>query len=60
MLSRYGMETEEMRFVVETVGGWLGAGVHPASFAVLARRTAEQDRVRIVLQEGGVAVELLQ
>ena len=27
---------------------------------MLARRTAEQDRVRIVLQEAGVAVELLQ
>ena len=51
---------EEMRFVVETIRGWLDAGVHPASIAILARRTAEQDRVRIVLQEGGVAVELLQ
>lgn len=34
--------------------------VPAASIAVLARRTAEQDRVRIALQESGVAVELLQ
>lgn len=51
---------EEMRFVVYTVRAWLDAGVPASSIAVLARRTAEQDRARIVLQEGGVAVELLQ
>lgn len=51
---------EEMRFVVESVRAWLDQAVPAASIAVLARRTAEQDRVRIALQESGVAVELLQ
>jgi hypothetical protein len=51
---------EEMRFVGDSVRGWLARGVPAASIAVLARRTAEQDRVRIALQESGVAVELLQ
>jgi hypothetical protein len=51
---------EEMRFVVDSVRAWLDDGVPAASIAVLARRTAEQDRVRIALQESGVAVELLQ
>jgi superfamily I DNA/RNA helicase len=51
---------EEMRFLVETVRGWLDQGVASSVIAVLARRTAEQDRARLALQDGGVAVELLQ
>lgn len=51
---------EEMRFLVETVQGWLDQGVAASAIAVLARRTAEQDRARLALQDGGVAVELPQ
>ena len=51
---------EEMRFLIASVRGWLEDGVAPAAIAVLARRTAEQDRARISLQEAGIAVELLQ
>jgi hypothetical protein len=51
---------EEMRFLVETVRGWLEHGVSASAIAVLSRRAPEQDRARTALQEGGVAVELLQ
>ncbi|MGH4013138.1 MAG: 3'-5' exonuclease [Pseudonocardiaceae bacterium] len=51
---------EEMRFLVATVRGWLDQGVAASSIAVLTRRSAEQDRARLALQDGGVAVELLQ
>lgn len=50
---------EEMRFLVETVRGWLAQGVAASAIAVLARRSAEQDRARLALQDGGIAVELL-
>ena len=50
---------EEMRFVAETVAGWIGTGVEPASIGVLARRAAEQDRARLALQDAGVPVEVL-
>ncbi|MGH3925717.1 MAG: hypothetical protein ACRDTT_23130, partial [Pseudonocardiaceae bacterium] len=49
-----------MRFLVATVRGRLDHGVAASSIAVLARRSAEQDRARLALQDGGVAVELLQ
>lgn len=52
--------SEEVRFAVHTVRGWLAADVAPGSIALLARRTAEQDRVRLALQQVGVPVELLQ
>ncbi|WP_219420241.1 UvrD-helicase domain-containing protein [Pseudonocardia nigra] len=51
---------EEMRFLAASVRAWLDAGVPAASIAVLARRSAEQDRARLALQEAGVAIELLQ
>ncbi|MGH3926174.1 MAG: 3'-5' exonuclease, partial [Pseudonocardiaceae bacterium] len=51
---------EEMEFLVETVRGWVAGGVSPSAIAVLSRRSAEQDRARIALQESGIAVELLQ
>ena len=51
---------EEMQFLAETVRAWLDDGVSPATIAVLARRSAEQDRARVALQEARVAVELLQ
>jgi len=51
---------EEMRFLVETVRSWLEHGVSASAIAVLSRRAAEQDQARTALQEGGVAVELLQ
>ncbi|MGH3528757.1 MAG: 3'-5' exonuclease [Pseudonocardiaceae bacterium] len=50
---------EEMRFLVEMVRGWLDQGVAASAIAVLARRTPEQDRARLALQDSGVAVELL-
>ena len=49
-----------MRFLVETVRSWLEHGVSASAIAVLSRRAAEQDQARTALQEGGVAVELLQ
>ncbi len=52
--------TEEMRFLVQTVQRWLDQGVTPSAIAVLSRRAVEQDRARLALQDGGVAVELLQ
>jgi hypothetical protein len=51
---------DEMRFLTETVQSWLEADVAPSAIAVLARRTAEQDRARLALQDAGIAVELLQ
>ncbi|MDQ2709010.1 MAG: AAA family ATPase [Actinomycetota bacterium] len=51
---------EEAGFVVETVRRWLAEKAAPSAIAILARRTAEQDRIRLALQEGGIAVELLQ
>ncbi|WP_214370456.1 UvrD-helicase domain-containing protein [Pseudonocardia sp. H11422] len=51
---------DETRFVVETVRNWLAQGVAAASIAILARRSPEQERVRIALQDAGVPVELLQ
>ncbi len=51
---------EEAGFVVETVRRWLAEKAAPSAIAILARRTAEQDRIRLALQEGVIAVELLQ
>lgn len=51
---------EEMRFLVQTVQGWLDQGVSPSAIAVLSRRVNEQDRARLALQDGGIAVEMLQ
>ena len=50
---------EEMRFVAEAVKAWLSAGVAPSAIGVLTRRTQEQDRARLALQNAGVAVEVL-
>lgn len=51
---------QETAFVVNTVRAWLDQGVAASSIAVLGRRTAEQDRARLALQQEGIAVELLQ
>ena len=60
VLRGFPSAAEEMRFVAATVKGWLDAGVAPSSIGVLARRSQEQDRARLALQDAGVAVELLQ
>ncbi|MGA9309336.1 MAG: 3'-5' exonuclease [Pseudonocardiaceae bacterium] len=55
----FSNEADELRFLVETVRDWLDQGVAASAIAVLARRSPEQDRARLALQDGGVAVELL-
>jgi hypothetical protein len=51
---------DEMAFVVSTVQGWLDDGVAAPSIAILARRSPEQERVRLALKDADVPVELLQ
>ena len=51
---------EEMRFVVATIKDWVGRRVSPATIAVLTRRTSEQERARLALQDASIPVELLQ
>jgi hypothetical protein len=60
VLRGFPSAAEEMRFVAATVKGWLDADVAPSSIGLLTRRSHEQDRARLALQEAGVAVELLQ
>jgi superfamily I DNA/RNA helicase len=56
----FASAAEEMRFIVETVRSRLADGVAAASIAVLARRSPEQERVRVALQDADIPVELLQ
>jgi superfamily I DNA/RNA helicase len=50
----------EMQFLVTTIQEWLDRKVAPVAIAVLSRRTVEQERVRLALQDAGIPVELLQ
>lgn len=59
VLRGFATPAAEAEALVDTVRGWLDAGVDPASIAVLSRRSAEQDRARLALQEAGIPVELL-
>lgn len=59
-LHGFASDGEEARFAADTVRRWIDGGVSPAAIAVLARRSAEQERARLALKDASVPVELLQ
>ena len=51
---------EETKAVVAQVRTWLDDGVSASAIAILARRSTEQESVRVALKEAAIPVQLLQ